>query len=166
MPRAPPVTMATRPSRLIQSWTFTIMPSAETQSGSRRERSACPASQRRSTTITPSCLLHGQTSRGAQRLCAPALLIERVEQHGEENHRALNELNPERLDIVKGQPIVDDPDQKHTQNRAEHGATTSEERCAADDDSGNRVQLQAGRGDRLSGVKPARQDDATQTRQS
>src|ERR1700690_125180 len=45
MPRAPPVTIATRPSRRIQSWTSTIMLSAETQSGLCEERSVCPASQ-------------------------------------------------------------------------------------------------------------------------
>ena len=88
------------------------------------------------------------------------------EHDGEENHRPLNELNPKRLDIVKRQAIVDHADEKHAQNRAEHGAAASEERRSANDDGGDRVEFQTCRGDRLSRVKPTRQNDAAQARES
>jgi len=44
-----------------------------------------------------------------------ALLIETVHEHGAEDHRALDELHPERLHVPQRQPVVDEADDEHAE---------------------------------------------------
>ena len=45
--------------------------------------------------------------------------------------------------LSKSEAIIDDPDQQHADHGHQHGAGPAHHACAAEDDGGNRVQLDA-----------------------
>src|SRR5262245_46679291 len=74
----------------------------------------------------------------AQALSAGAVAVERDGQNGDE---PFDHLLPERRDIEQRQSVVQHTDEQAAEHGSGDGAATARQRCAADDDRGNRIEL-------------------------
>ena len=75
-------------------------------------------------------------------------LLALVEDHGEDDHRALDHDLPERRDAEDHQAVGQEADDERADERAADVAAPARERGAADDDRGDRVELE-----RLAGLR-------------
>src|SRR5580658_1665488 len=99
-----------------------------------------------------SCLVSPQDS--ALGFAAP------IQQHREQNHRALGDLLVERRYAHEVQAVVEHADQQRTHQGAEDPAAPAGEAGAAEHNRGDRIEFIAGTGGRLSGIEPRGENHA------
>ena len=70
---------------------------------------------------------------------------EGVDADGDQDHQAVDALEPERVDPDQRQAVLDHEQRQRAQRHAEHGARAAADGDAADDDGGDDRQLEAER---------------------
>src|SRR5581483_6958108 len=69
-----------------------------------------------------------------------------VDGDGDDQQQAAHDVLPERLDVEQHDAVVDDADHEHAQDRADDRAAPAGEAGSAEDDGGDRRELEPGRG--------------------
>jgi len=96
----------------------------------------------------------------AQALGSGAISVERDGQNGDE---PFDHLLPEGGDIEQSQSVVQHTDEEAPEHGSRYGAATARQRCAANDDRGDRIELVAETGVRLCRVESRGDDESCKT---
>ena len=113
--------------------------------GERRRRPARPAPGRPGRSPSWPSALTSQRHRAHRGAPACARDDEGVDADGDQDHQAVDALQPERVDPDQGQPVLDHEQRQRAERHAEHRARAAADGDAADDDRGDHGQLEAER---------------------